>query len=116
MISSITFRHRTEYKLLCQKIENECSKLTQLMPNITRIIVIFDKETQHENASTSILCHISLHMKHKKHIDIYEHQRNEYVAYEKAIDRVENYLHKLHSKQTRIDKLHLSHRVLEHSL
>jgi len=113
MITSVTFRHRTEYKLLRSKIEKECNQILASMPDITGVNVVFDKEINKKSLATSISCHISMHLNHKKHIDIFEYHRNEHLAFEQAFEHLNNYLQTFQIKQTHHEKLHLANK--EHS-
>lgn len=106
MTVSVTFRHGTENKMLRRRVEVECHALTRNTPDIIKIRVIFSKESRHSISPDLIACHISIQAPNKQHIDVYQYQPNEFVAFNKALERAVSKLARLNAKKSthEIDK------------
>ncbi len=87
MIVSITFRHDSENRSFRHRIKSESMMLLKIMPSISRVDVNFYFESHHNNYSDLVTCHISINAPYKQHIDIYEHQSCESIAFDQALER-----------------------------
>ena len=87
MIVSVTFRHQTESKAFRRRVKTDCMTLTKILPTINRIKVNFYYES-HNKISDLITCHISITASYKQHLDIYEHQSCETIAFDRALQRI----------------------------
>lgn len=99
MTVSVTFRHGTENKMLRRRIDVECQSLARNMPDIIKIRVVFSKESRHSTSTDLIACHISIQAPNKQHINVYQYQHNEYVAFNKALERAISSLSRLNTRK-----------------
>ncbi len=90
MIVSITCRHGTEAHVSRNDIGRELMALSRYVPTIIRARAVFSKETHHRNSEDLVTCHLSIHIPHRRPIDIYEHQTSESLAFDMARERVAN--------------------------
>ena len=97
MIVSVTFRHDTENKTFRHRVKSECMMLTKIVPMISSIKVVFYYEKHHNNFSDLVTCHISVNAPDKQHVDIYEHQPCEKMAFDRALERIGSKLSRINS-------------------
>ena len=104
MIISITCRHGTEDKKFRHHVASELILLLRCMSTITRIQVVFSKETHHKKNGDLVTCHLSIHVPNKNQIDIYEHWPNKNMAFDWAQERAVSTLSRLASCNSKFIK------------
>ncbi len=100
MIVTTTFRHGIEDSTLRSRVQKECVSIARYMPQITRIQVIFGKETHHRKSEHLVTCHMVLSLSGKNPVNIYERCRSPGMAFDKARERAVSSLSRIHAFET----------------
>ena len=84
MIISITCVHDALTEIERRDVERELTVFGEYDSSITRIEVIFTKQTHNTRLANLVTCHVSIQAPNHRHIDVYEQQPSVYESFDKA--------------------------------
>jgi len=101
MIVSIAFRHGTDSRDLKSYVQQRCSNLESIAPELLRTQVVFSKQAQRDHIQDCATCHISVRAPRKRQFDLSEHNPSARFAFDRALEKLSNTLSRSQRVYTR---------------